>query len=126
MSRLTNLPSLLRGETVVVLTPSASYDEHMEEVETWGRTVVENVLVAPGSTSDVDGSTRPHGTRASLTLGFPRGFSAPLRGCRVVVRPEGGEGDSRSTYAVIGDPKPCGDGCPTAWRYTVEVEAIDG
>lgn len=119
MSRLGSLPSLLSGEAVAVLTPSVTYDEHMEVVETWVREEVQNVLVAPGSTADVEDSTRPHGTRAVFTLGFPKTFSKSLRGCRVEVR--------GSTYSVIGDPQPnSAANCPTAWWYTAEVEAVDG
>lgn len=120
MSRLSRLPSLLSGETVTVLTPSYDYDEEAgEEVPTWSERTVVNVLVAPGSTSDVDEEARPHGTRSVFTLGFPRAFSAPLRGCRVVVR--------GTAYAVIGDPQPNeAANCPTAWWYTAEVEAVDG
>lgn len=117
--RLGNLPSLLHGEAVTVLTPSVAYDEHMEEVETWEREEVQNVLVAPGSTSDVEESARPDGTRAVFTLGFPKTFSKSLRGCRVEVR--------GTAYSVIGDPQPnSAANCPTAWWYTAEVEAVDG
>lgn len=118
---------LLRGETVTVLTPEHGYDEHMEDVLTWEREDVENVLVAPGSTSDVDDVARPHGTRSVFTLGFPKTFSRRLRGCRVVVRPVEGEDEARHTYAVIGDPHPNAmANCPTPWWYTAEVEAVDG
>lgn len=117
--RLGNLPSLLHGEPVTVLTPSTTYDEHGDEVMTWDREVVGNVLVAPGSTADVEDSTRPHGTRAVFTLGFPKVFDKRLRGCRVEVR--GRE------YAVIGDPQPNTlANCPTQWWYTAEVEDVDG
>lgn len=68
---------LLHGETVVVRTPSVEYDEHMEEVETWTEATVENVLVAPGSTSDVTDSTRPDGTRVAFTLGSRSRFPLP-------------------------------------------------
>lgn len=110
-----------------MLTPSVTYDEHMEEVETWEREEVQNVLVAPGSTSDVEESARPDGTRAVFTLGFPKTFSKSLRGCRVVVRcPEGGN-EGEHTYSVIGDPQPNTlENCPTKWWYTAEVEAVDG
>lgn len=117
--RLGNLPSLLTGETVTVRTPSTSYDEHMEEVTTWTDEEVENVVVAPGATSDVTDSTRPDGTRVDFTLGFPKKFSSSLRGCRVVVR--GIECD------VVGDPQPNSAGnCPTAWWYTAEAARVDG
>lgn len=118
-AKMPELPQLLSGETVAVLTRSVAYDEHMEAVETWEREEVGNVLVAPGSTSDVAGTARPDGTRAAFTLGFPKTFSKPLRGCRVVVR--------GSVYSVIGDPQPNTSGnCPTRWWYTAEVEAVDG
>lgn len=127
MGRLDGLPSLLHGETVTVLTPSIGYDEHGDEVATWDREVVDNVLVAPGSTADVEDSTRPHGTRAVFTLGFPKGFDKRLRGCRVVVRCPAGVDEAKHTYSVIGDPQPNTlENCPTQWWYTAEVEDVDG
>ena len=110
---------LLTGEDVAVLTRSVEYDEHMEEVETWESETVGNVLVHPGSTSDVLDSTRPDGTRVAFTLGFPKTFTAPLRGCRCVVR--------GIECAVIGDPQPyTAENVPGAWNYTAEVERVDG
>ena len=110
---------LLVGESVVVLTPDIEYDEHMEEVVSWRKQTVENVLVAPGATSDVKESARPSGTQVALTLGFPKTFSDSLRGCHVLVRAR--------EYAVIGDPQPnMMNNCPTKWWYTAEVEAVDG
>lgn len=117
--KLPPLPQLLHGETVTVIRVTTGYDEHMDVVETEERETVDNVLVAPGSTAAVEDSTRPYGTRAVYTLGFPKTYNAPLRGCRVEVR--GG------TYGVIGDPQPnSAENCPTAWWYTAEVEAVDG
>ena len=110
---------LIAGESVTVRTPTVSYDEHMEEVETWEDATVQNVVVTPGATSDVLDSTRPSGTRVAFTLGFPKSFTAPLRGCRVIVR--GVE------CAIIGDPQPyMDDGTPGPWNYTAEVERVDG
>lgn len=110
---------LLKGEDVAVLTRSVEYDEHMEEVETWESETVENVLVHPGSTSDVRGSVRPDGTRAAYTLGFPKDYTGSLRGCRIEVR--GG------VYSVIGDPHPATPGnIPGRWNMNVEVEAVQG
>lgn len=118
---------LIAGEAVTVLTPSVGYDEHMEEVETWEREEVQNVLVAPGSTSDVEESARPDGTRAVFTLGFPKTFCKSLRGCRVVVRCPAGGDEAEHTYAVIGDPQPyTPENVPGPWNYTAEVEAVDG
>lgn len=119
MVRLDHLPQLLTGETVTVLTPTVSYDAHGDRSVAWAGTEVENVLVAPGSTADVEDATRPDGTRASFTLGFPKTFTAPLRGCRVIVR--------GVVCAVVGDPQPNAMGnCPTQWYLTATAEAVHG
>ena len=110
---------LIAGESVTVRTPTIGYDEHMEEVVTWDEATVANVVVTPGTTSDVLDSTRPDGTRVAFTLGFPKTFTVSLRGCRVLVR--GVE------CAVIGDPQPyTPENVPGAWNYTCEVERVDG
>lgn len=86
---------------------------------TWEDATVQNVVVTPGSTSDVLDSTRPDGTRVAFTLGFPKTFTAPLRGCRVLVR--------GIECAVVGDPQPyTAANVPGAWNYTAEVERVDG
>ena len=110
---------LIAGEAVTVRTPTVSYDEHMEEVVTWDEATVQNVVVTPGATSDVLDSTRPDGTRVAFTLGFPKTFTASLRGCRVLVR--------GIECAVVGDPQPyAADNTPGAWNYTCEVARVDG
>ena len=110
---------LIAGETVTVRTPTVGYDEHMEEVVTWQEATVENVVVTPGATSDVLDSTRPDGTRVAFTLGFPKTFAEPLRGCRVLVR--------GIECAVIGDPQPyAAENVPGAWNYTCGVARVDG
>lgn len=110
---------LIAGEAVTVRTPTVGYDEHMDEVVEWQETTVANVVVTPGATSDVLDSTRPDGTRVAFTLGFPKTFTASLRGCRVIVR--------GIECAVIGDPQPYTPGnVPGAWNYTAEVERVDG
>ena len=110
---------LIAGEAVTVRTPTVGYDEHMEEVTTWEEATVQNVVVTPGATSDVLDSTRPDGTRVAFTLGFPKTFTASLRGCRVLVR--------GIECAVIGDPQPyAAENVPGSWNMNVEVERIDG
>lgn len=113
------MDSLIRGETVSVLSPTVSYGEHMDATTTWEGTEVENVLVQPAGTSGVTADARPDGTRSRLTLHFPRGFSATLRGCRVVVRGR--------TYEVVGDPAPYeAANCPGPWWYEAEAARVDG
>lgn len=110
---------LISGENVTVRTPTIGYDEHMEEVPSWSARLVENVVVTPGATSDVTDSTRPDGTRVAFTLGFPKTFTAPLRGCHCVVR--------GIECEVIGDPQPYTPGnVPGPWNYTAEVARVDG
>ena len=114
---------IIQGESVTVRTPAYTYDEHMNEREEWSEQVVDNVVVAPTTTSgtsgDVSDTVRPHGTKAILNLGFPKTFDASLRGCHVIVR--GRE------YAVVGDPQPnTAANCPTPWWLSARVEAVDG
>ena len=110
---------MIAGETVVVLRPTTAYDESMDEVTTWVPETVSNVVVAPSEGSDVSGESRRHGTRASLTLHFPKTFEDSLRGCHVVVR--GVE------MRVVGDPWPYTEGTsPTSWHMPVDVEAVHG
>ncbi len=110
---------MLTGETVIVRTPSIGYDEHTEEVITWTEEHIQNVLVAPASTEDLEGIQRAYGVKLAFTLGFPKTFSHSLRGCEIIVR--------GITCRVIGDPQPNAiKNCPTAWWYTAHVEAVHG
>lgn len=117
--RFPDMPQLIAGTTVTVLTPVSSLDEHHEERRGWEPRVVENVLVCPGQTSDVTDTDRPLGTRADVTLGFPKTFSDRLRGCRVKV--------GERTFSIVGDPVPnMAENCPTQWWYTAEGVEVDG
>lgn len=109
---------MLRGETVTVLRPVVAYDEHMDEVVTWEEEAVGNVLVAPSATSDIPVQGRPHGTKAAVSLHFPKIFDGSLRECRV--RVQGRE------YGIVGDPQPYRQNCPTEWWYPAEAVAVDG
>lgn len=112
---------MLHGETVTVLRPEITLDEHNYETLEYTETVVDNVLVSPGSTTDISGSDRPHGTRVAFSLAFPKTYGEPLRGCRIKVR------DFEEPFDVIGDPQPNTlSNCPTQWWYTVEVSRADG
>lgn len=107
------------GEQVVVFTPTYAYDTNMDEVTTYAQSTVDDVLVDPSKGADVLSNTRLDGTRAYLTLHFPKTFTAPLRGCKVVVRGK--------EYRVIGDPAPYTDAnTPTRWHMPVDVEVVDG
>ena len=110
---------MIFGETVTVIRPVVTRDELGEPVEDEPtREAVENVLVAPGSTADMD-ETRPQGVSVVFTLHFPKGYGKPLRGCSVEVR--GG------AYEVVGDPQPYTESnVPGPWSMPVEVTRHDG
>ena len=111
------------GRTVYVSAPTYTYDANKNESVSWSEPeAVDDVLVAPNETADVDGTERFHGTRRQLKFAFPKGYSASLRGCRITVGgPFGG------TYEVVGDPSPnMVENCPTRWWYTAVGARVDG
>jgi len=117
---------MIKGVTVTVKVPTYS-----EVKDRFGNVVrafyeqdfidVDDVLVSPGSTSDLDAS-RPEGARVALSLHFPKSFTGSLEGCEVVLpAPWAG------TYTVIGSPAPYIDeDTPTGWHMPVEVEVAHG
>lgn len=110
---------MIFGETVTVIRPSVALDELGEPVEGEPeRETVENVLVAPGATTDMD-ETRPQGVSVAFTLHFPKGYGKSLRGCSVEVR--------GTVYEVVGDPQPYTEAnVPGQWSMPVEVTRHDG
>lgn len=111
--------NLIKGESVAVIRRECSRDELGEPASCDdSREVVENVVVAPGATSDLD-SSRPEGVEVAYTLCFPKAYAGELKGCRVVVR--GVE------YGVVGDPQRyTAENVPGDWNMTVEVGRVDG
>lgn len=84
-------------------------------------TDVSGVLVAPGSTDDLDAS-RPDGVTVSLTLHFPKTFEGDLRGCEIKL-PEPWAG----RYRVVGEPMPyMSENTPGAFWLPVEVVRANG
>lgn len=109
---------LFTGEQVEVIRPTATYDELGEPVYADPEREQVEVLVCPGSTSDLD-ATRPNGVQVSFTLHFPKTYTKSLQGCRVEVRGH--------TYEVVGDPQPyTAANTPGAWNLPVEVKRVDG
>lgn len=79
---------------------------------------VDNVLIAPGFTSEFD-ADRPEGVSVAYTLHFPKTYTAELGGAYVVIDGE--------RYRVIGKPKAyMGANTPTPWDRPCEVEKVDG
>ena len=112
---------MIRGVSVTVLTPNQTGVDRLKN-PVYGQpipTTVDNVLVAPSATSDLE-AARPDGVNVALTLHFPKTFSGDLRGCEIEI-PNYGK------YRVIGEPKPyLVDNTPTDWWMPVEVEACHG
>lgn len=122
---------MIRGVQVTVKTPKQAtttdtppqpiYDRFGNATYTYTSQTVDNVLVAPGATNDLE-AARPEGVTVAYTLHFPKSFTEKLEGC-IVTLPAPWAGD----YRVIGDPKPYIDAnTPTRWHTPVEVEAAHG
>lgn len=113
------MSGLLIGEQIAVIRKAITYDELGEPMyEDITTEVVDNVIVQPGSTNDLD-STRPNGVEVHYTLHFPKTYTDSLKGCSVEVQ--------GTTYDVIGDPKPwMDDNTPGDYNRTVEVGVANG
>lgn len=109
------------GETIVVHSREiVGTDAGNNPILEWVDTKVTNVIVAPGSRSDVDASNRPDGVKVAWELHFPKTFTRELRGCEVTIR-----GEHRGR--VIGDPHPYTlANTPGRWWMPVEVEDVEG
>ena len=124
--------SRLVGEQVALLVPEEGWPNPLGERTSrhFDEVIVDDVLIVPGDSSDLNGSIRPEGDRTVYTLHFPKTFPKSvtevpadrlksLKGMQVKVRDE--------TFRVIGDPKPYMDvNTPTRWNLPVRVEAVNG
>lgn len=111
----------MQGETIEVLSRTpAGVDEGNNTI--WQETseTVHNVLVAPYSTTDKDGSTRIDGVEVVFELHFPKTYTKSLRGARVRIR-------NLQPFTVVGDPQPYTDAnTPGRWNRPVKVGRTDG
>lgn len=111
---------MLTGETVYIEDRvKVGETNHKEPLFETSERAVDNVLIAPRSTSDIAEATRPDGVMVAYKLYFPKTFDESLRGKRVKVYGE--------WFDVIGDPRPWRNPLtPTDWWLTVEVSATNG
>lgn len=111
--------NLIKGESVSVIRREFSRDGLGEPTSCDdSREVVENVVVAPSATADLD-SSRPEGVKVAYTLCFPKAYAGELKGCCVEVR--------GTEYDVVGDPQRyTPENVPGDWNMTVEVTRTDG
>lgn len=117
---------MISGATVTVITPGEpTVDRLGNRVPGEPTTAtVDDVLITAPTTDDME-AARAEGVTLAYTLHFPKGFTASLRGCTVVL-PEPWDNDGRG-YRVKGDPRPYMDAnTPTRWHMPVNLEAADG
>lgn len=113
--------AMFRGELVTIKTPTITYDEYKDEIETFEDTELDNVLFGKPTTEQVGETMRLYGVEISYVLGIPKAYTASLRGCRVY-RPRDGH-----TYRIMGDPQPLPlELCPTPWNREVMAVIVDG
>lgn len=113
---------MIKGASVIVHFPVAgTVDRFGNATETWTQATVDDVLISPGVTSDLEAS-RPEGVQVAYSLHFPKTFTESLEGCLIeLLEPYSG------TYRVIGAPSAYMDeNTPTRWHMPVEVEVAHG
>ena len=113
---------MIRGVDVTVMRPYVeSTDRFNNPVYGMTGESVDNVLVSPGGTQDLEAS-RPEGVSVDYTLHFPKGYEQPLEGCDITL-----PAPWSCTCHVIGNPTPYIDAnTPTQWHMPVEVEVAHG
>lgn len=112
---------MIQGERVNLFIPvQGSADSYgVPSIEWREHGVIENVLVAPSGTSDLDPGMHPDGDSTLLALHFPKAFIESLRGMRIVVRGK--------TWEVVGDPQAYSDqNVPGEWNRPVTVRLVEG
>nr|DAK91787.1 MAG TPA: head closure knob [Caudoviricetes sp.] len=112
---------MIHGERVTVFAQvKGSEDSYgVPSVEYRAQRAIENVLVAPSGTADLEPGMHPDGDAVTLTLHFPKAFTGSLRSARLAVR--------GVMYEVVGDPQPYTDAnVPGAWNRPVQVRLIEG
>lgn len=113
---------MIKGVQVTVKTVTDNgKDRFGNAVKKETSATVDNVLVVPGATEDLEAS-RPEGVSVAYTLHFPKSFSGSLEGALVEL-----PAPWTGTYRVIGAPAPYIDAnTPTPWHMPVEVEVAHG
>lgn len=111
--------AVIRGVQVEVVRTAAALDDHGNEipgVESFE--LVDNVLPAPTSTSDLS-ETRPNGYRVDIIFHFPKTYKRSLRGTFIEY--------NGVRYSVLGDPQAYLDSLtPLDWDREVEAVVVDG
>lgn len=112
---------MIVGETVTVeRRQEVGRDPGNNPLWEWVPETVDGVLVAPGSRTDVEDSTRPDGVEVKFTLHFPKGYPETLANARISVR-------GRKPMTVVGDPSHYTEAnTPGEWSMPVEIGTVEG
>lgn len=110
----------MRGEEVTVrLKVKDGQDALNNAVWKDQDVTVSNVLVAPGTSGNINDSTRPDGVQIKYTLYFPKTFDMRIDNAQVKVRDE--------WLYVVGAPRHYDKvNCPTKWWMVAEVGGSHG
>lgn len=117
---------MLKGESVVLLTPTISYDENKDEVLTYTEQTIDNVLFGQPETSDIDEVMRLYSVELSWVLAIPKTFEGTLRDCLITRQFDG------VTYRVIGNAEPYHPNIMKSfpgnfpWNRRARVVMVDG
>lgn len=112
---------MLKGGRIEVHSPiETGTDTFNIPTTKWGlEAVLGDVLAAPASTQDVEGTIRPNGDEITMDFYIPKTYTASLRGRQI--HHQGG------IYEVIGDPQPYPEeNTPTRWNRVVHARKIEG
>lgn len=112
---------MIQGERVTLFAQvKGSEDSYgVPSIEYRAQRTIENVLVAPSGTADLEPGMRPDGDSVTLTLHFPKTYTGSLRSARVAVR--------GVMYEVVGDPQPYTDqNIPGPWNRPATVRLVEG
>ena len=111
---------MIVGETVTVYVPvQTGTDAFNAPTLTETPLEVDNVVIRPGPSTEVQDGVRPDGAVIAYTLYFPKTFATSVQGCNVEVR--------GSRCRVVGFPQVYTEqNVPGPWNMVAEVEVVDG
>ena len=112
---------MIQGETITVLKPVPgpidAFGSYAPRWET--ETTIENALIAPGNTADLEPGLRADGDSTTITVHILKTYTGSLRGKRFQIRGE--------LYDIIGDPIPYqSENVPGPWNRPVQARRVEG
>lgn len=112
---------MIKGSRIEIHSPiETGTDTFNIPTTKWGlEAVLGDVLAAPTSTQDVEGTIRPNGDEITMDFYIPKTYTASLRGRQIH--------HQGNIYEVIGDPQPYPEeNTPTRWNRVVHARKIEG